>query len=55
MLIYVAIIGIVGILFVRLPTGFLPDEDQGSMMAMVQLPSGATQEQTLAVLDNFLS
>ncbi|QIA63386.1 efflux RND transporter permease subunit [Vibrio astriarenae] len=51
MLIYAAIIGIVGILFVRLPTGFLPDEDQGSMMAMVQLPSGATQEQTLAVLD----
>nr|WP_321269876.1 efflux RND transporter permease subunit [uncultured Tolumonas sp.] len=39
-------------LFVRMPTSFLPDEDQGVVMTMVQLPAGATQERTLQVLDN---
>jgi multidrug efflux pump len=34
----------------RMPTAFLPDEDQGILMCMVQLPAGATQERTLAVL-----
>ncbi|EGI76333.1 efflux RND transporter permease subunit [Hylemonella gracilis] len=36
--------------FLRLPTSFLPDEDQGVLMAMVQLPSGATDARTVAVL-----
>ena len=38
------------ILFSRLPTGFLPEEDQGYLISMVQLPSGSTQERTLEVL-----
>jgi multidrug efflux pump len=33
-----------------LPTGFLPDEDQGIMFVMVQLPPGATMEDTLGVV-----
>ncbi|WP_298444102.1 efflux RND transporter permease subunit [uncultured Ferrimonas sp.] len=35
----------------RLPSSFLPNEDQGLMMGMVSLPAGATQDQTLAVLE----
>lgn len=38
-------------LFMRMPTSFLPEEDQGIALAMVQLPTGATQERTLKVLD----
>ena len=34
----------------RLPTAFLPDEDQGFLICQVQLPAGATQDRTLAVL-----
>ena len=51
MLVYLALIGIMGFLFLRLPTSFLPDEDQGYMMALVQTPAGATQERTLKALD----
>ena len=38
-------------LFLRLPTSFLPEEDQGVFMTMVQLPAGATQMRTQQVLD----
>jgi hydrophobe/amphiphile efflux-1 (HAE1) family protein len=49
MLAYVALIGLMALLFVKLPTAFLPTEDQGVLMAMIQLPSGATQQRTVAV------
>ena len=48
--IYLAIVVVLGLLFVRMPTSFLPDEDQGVMFTQVQLPAGATQERTLDVL-----
>ncbi|KLV07230.1 multidrug transporter [Photobacterium aquae] len=51
LLIYLGIGAVMAMLFLRLPSGFLPDEDQGVMMSMVQLPSGSTQEQTLEILD----
>ncbi len=51
LLIYAAIIGVVIYGFGKLPTAFLPDEDQGILLTQVQLPSGATQERTLEVLD----
>jgi multidrug efflux pump len=38
------------LLFQRLPSSFLPDEDQGYMITVVQLPTGATQERTIGVL-----
>lgn len=38
-------------LFTRLPTSFLPDEDQGMVLTMAQLPAGATQERTQKVMD----
>ncbi len=50
LLVYAAIIGVVGFVYLRLPTSFLPDEDQGTMLVNVQLPPGATQERTLAVM-----
>ena len=37
--------------FNRLPTGFLPNEDQGVLIVMVELPPGATLEQTMSVLN----
>lgn len=49
-LVYVAIILGIGFLFMRLPTGFLPMEDQGIVLANIQLPPGATQERALAVV-----
>jgi multidrug efflux pump len=37
-------------MFLRLPTSFLPQEDRGMFLTSVQLPSGATQQQTLKVV-----
>ncbi|MDP3125030.1 MAG: efflux RND transporter permease subunit, partial [Thiobacillus sp.] len=48
--IYLAIVVVLGLLFVRMPTSFLPEEDQGIMFNQVMLPAGATQERTLEVL-----
>jgi multidrug efflux pump len=50
--IYAAVIAAVGILFLRLPTSFLPSEDQGYFFVQVQTPPGATQARTQAVLDD---
>ncbi len=50
MIIYLAIGVAVGLLFTRLPTSFLPNEDQGYIIANVQLPPGATQARTLEVM-----
>lgn len=44
------VIGMV-FLFLRLPTAFLPDEDQGFIVCQVQLPAGATMERTLKVIE----
>ncbi|HEX2352232.1 MAG TPA: multidrug efflux RND transporter permease subunit [Xanthobacteraceae bacterium] len=46
-----AIIAITGYGFSRVPTGFLPIEDQGYMIALVQLPDGASLERTQKTLD----
>jgi multidrug efflux pump len=50
MAVYAAIIVVIGLMFIRLPTAFLPEEDQGSIFTVVQLPPGATQQRTQAVL-----
>ncbi|HPT56479.1 MAG TPA: efflux RND transporter permease subunit, partial [Casimicrobium sp.] len=42
MIIYVAVVAAAGLLYVRLPSSFLPGEDQGTMLVNVQLPPGAT-------------
>jgi multidrug efflux pump len=51
MLLFAAIVAVVVLLFTRLPASFLPNEDQGYIIANVQLPPGATQERTLAVME----
>ena len=50
LVIYAAIAGAAGLVYVRLPTSFLPNEDQGTMLINVQLPPGATQERTREVI-----
>ena len=50
LIVYVAIAVAVGLLFTRLPTSFLPNEDQGYVIANVQLPPGATQQRTLEAM-----
>jgi len=51
---YGAIYGLIvigmGVLFMRMPTSFLPEEDQGILMTIVQLPAGSTMEQTQKVM-----
>jgi len=58
LLVYGVLVLAMGWMFMRLPTSFLPDEDQGILMTQVQLPAGATQERTLDVVkrveDHFL-
>jgi len=50
MLVFVLILGIVGWLYARLPSSFLPNEDQGYIVTNVQLPPGASRSRTEAVL-----
>ena len=49
-IIYVAMLAVLAVLFMRMPTSFLPEEDQGVIMSMVQLPVGATKQRTEVVL-----
>jgi multidrug efflux pump len=49
MIAYAAIVALLGVMFFRLPTGFLPGEDQGFVISLITLPSGATQDRTMAV------
>ena len=51
MLVYLAIVIAMAWMFTRIPTAFLPDEDQGILFAQIQTPSGATAERTKAVID----
>jgi len=50
LVVYALVVGGMIFLFLRMPTGFLPDEDQGLMFSQVLLPVGSTQEQTLDVI-----
>lgn len=51
MMIYVVLVIAVGWIFVRMPTAFLPDEDQGILFTQAILPTNSTQESTLKVLE----
>jgi HAE1 family hydrophobic/amphiphilic exporter-1 len=50
MILFLGLAGLTGWQFTRLPTGFLPVEDQGYVIAFIQLPSAASQERTQEVL-----
>ncbi|ETC90122.1 acriflavine resistance protein B [Xanthomonas hortorum pv. carotae str. M081] len=50
-LIYVVLLVVLGVLFWRLPSAFLPEEDQGMLMVMFSAPAGATQQRTQQSID----
>ncbi len=50
MLAFGVVLAVVGWMYVRLPSSFLPNEDQGYLIVNVQLPAGATLERTTAVM-----
>ena len=50
LLLYAALLGVMGWLFVTLPGSFLPEEDQGYFINIIQLPPGATRERSQEVL-----
>ena len=50
LVVYAAIVGALAVMYTRLPSSFLPAEDQGNLLVNVQLPPGATQERTRAVM-----
>jgi len=49
--IYVLIVAVMGLFFLRLPKSYLPDEDQGMLLIQTLLPSGSTLEQTQKIMD----
>ncbi len=49
-LVYIVLVGVMGYLVLRMPTSYLPDEDQGKIFIQAILPSGSTMEQTDAVM-----
>jgi multidrug efflux pump len=51
LVVYLALASVMGLLFVRLPTAYLPDEDQGFLFVLVQGPVGATMARTRAALN----
>jgi len=52
LLIFAGIVTLTVWMFIRLPTAFLPQEDQGVLITSVQLPAGAMQDRTEKVLDD---
>ena len=51
LIIYALLLGVLALVFMRLPTSFLPEEDQGVLFSQIQLPTGATQQRTLKVIE----
>ncbi|EJL85457.1 efflux RND transporter permease subunit [Pantoea sp. GM01] len=52
LVIYLAIVGVTGFLFTRVPTTFLPAEDQGLMMVQMTLPVNASSQRTQQVIND---
>ncbi|WP_050461921.1 efflux RND transporter permease subunit [Herbaspirillum autotrophicum] len=50
MIVYALIVACVGLLYVRLPASFLPNEDQGYIITNIQLPAGASTSRTMEVI-----
>jgi hydrophobe/amphiphile efflux-1 (HAE1) family protein len=55
LILFVLIVGAMGYLFQRMPTAYLPDEDQGIMLVQAILPSGSTLEQTQTVMNQVMN
>jgi multidrug efflux pump len=51
MLVFALLVGVLGWMYVRLPTSFLPEEDQGYVIANIELPSGASSNRTVEIIE----
>jgi multidrug efflux pump len=51
LIMYAVLLAVLAFVFMRLPTSFLPEEDQGVLFSQIQLPTGATQQRTLKVIE----
>jgi len=51
LIIFLLIVVVMGFLYLRMPTSYLPDEDQGVLLAQIMLPAGSTLEQTQSVTE----
>lgn len=51
MLVYLVLVILLGWTYMRMPTGFLPEEDQGFVLANIELPAGSTQNRTIEVIE----
>jgi multidrug efflux pump len=51
MVIYAILVALVVAAYIKLPAGFLPEEDQGILYTLIQLPPGATQERTMKIIN----
>lgn len=49
-IVYAGVIAVMALIFMRLPSSFVPEEDQGMLMTLVQLPAGSTLDQTEEVM-----
>jgi HAE1 family hydrophobic/amphiphilic exporter-1 len=49
--VFAVVVAVMAVLYARMPTAYLPDEDQGTVMTMVQLPVGSTLEQTRSTMN----
>jgi multidrug efflux pump len=52
MLVYLVLVLALGWLYIRLPTSFLPEEDQGYVIANIELPSGSTANRTIEIIES---
>ena len=51
MLVFALLVGVMGWMYLRLPTSFLPEEDQGYVIANIELPSGASSNRTVEIIE----
>jgi len=52
MIVFMVLLTVMGLLFLRMPTAYLPDEDQGILLAQVMMPTGSTLEQTKKIVED---
>ncbi|CAM3635512.1 multidrug efflux RND transporter permease subunit [Castellaniella denitrificans] len=51
MVVFAVLVGVMGWMYLRLPTSFLPEEDQGYVIANIELPSGASSSRTVEIIE----
>src|SRR5690606_17262065 len=52
MLVYLVLVVLLGWMYMRMPTAFLPEEDQGFVLANIELPAGSTANRTVEIIEH---